>query len=76
VKIFEIGKSRSGEEINALRIGKGKKSALLFGFPHPNEPIGSMTIECLSWRIVEDEALNKLDSTWYIVKCADLLGLD
>ena len=71
VKIFKIGKSRKGEEIEALRIGKGEKTALLFGFPHPNEPIGSMTLEYLSWRLVEDESLDKLDFTWYIIKCID-----
>ncbi|MDH5447381.1 MAG: M14 family zinc carboxypeptidase [Candidatus Bathyarchaeota archaeon] len=71
VKIFEIGKSRKGEMIKALRIGKGKKTALLFGFPHPNEPIGSVALEYLSWRLVEDRALDKLDFTWYIVKCID-----
>jgi len=71
VKIFEIGKSRKGEKIKALRIGKGRKRALLFGFPHPNEPIGSMTLEYLSWRLAEDRVLDKLDFTWYIVKCID-----
>lgn len=69
VKIFEIGKSRKGEKIEALKIGKGKKVALLFGFPHPDEPIGSMTLEYLSWKIAEDKTLEKLDFTWYIVKC-------
>ena len=71
VKIFEIGKSRKGEKIKALRIGRGKKTALLFGFPHPNEPIGSMTLEYFSWRLAEDETLDKLDFTWYIIKCID-----
>ncbi|MDH5449986.1 MAG: M14 family zinc carboxypeptidase [Candidatus Bathyarchaeota archaeon] len=70
-EIFVIGKSRKGEEIKALRIGKGRKTALLFGFPHPNEPIGSMTLEYLSWRLAEDETLDKLDFTWYIIKCVD-----
>jgi len=71
VEILKVGKSRRGEEINALRIGNGQKPALLFGFPHPNEPIGSMTLEYLSWRLTEDESLGKLDFTWYIVKCID-----
>ncbi len=70
-EIFNIGKSRKGESIKALKIGRGKKTALLFGFPHPNEPIGSMTLEYLSWKLAEDEALAKLDFTWYIVKCID-----
>lgn len=71
VDVFYIGRSRKGEEIKALRIGKGRKTALLFGFPHPNEPIGSMTLEYLSWRLAEDKTLDKLDFTWYIVKCID-----
>ena len=71
VRIFEIGKSRKGEKIQALRIGKGRKTALLFGFPHPNEPIGSMTLEYLSWKLAEDRSLDRLDYTWYIVKCID-----
>jgi len=71
VKISRIGKSRNGEAIIALRIGKGTKTALLFGFPHPNEPIGSMTLEYLSWKLVEDKTLDRLDYTWHIVKCAD-----
>jgi len=71
VEIFQIGNSRKGEEIRALRIGKGRNTALLFGFPHPNEPIGSMTLEYLSSRLVEDRSLDQLDYTWYIIKCAD-----
>lgn len=74
VKIFDVGKSRKGKKIKALKIGKGKKTALLFGFPHPNEPIGSMTLEYLSQRLVEDENLSKLDFTWYIIKAIDIDG--
>lgn len=71
VKVFDIGKSRKGEKIKALKIGKGKKTALLFAFPHPNEPIGSMTLEYLSQRLAEDHSLDKLGFTWYLVKCID-----
>ena len=71
VEMSEIGESRKGEKIGALRIGGGRRKALLFGFPHPNEPIGSMTLEYLSWRLVGDRSLDKLDFTWYVVKCAD-----
>jgi hypothetical protein len=70
-KLFPIGKSRNGEQIKALQIGKGKNTALLVGFPHPNEPIGSMTLEYLSWCIAEDQLLGEFDFTWYIVKCID-----
>lgn len=71
VSLTTIGKARSGEKIQALKIGSGKKVALMFGFPHPNEPIGSMTLEHLSNRLVEDTSLDSLDYTWYLVKCID-----
>jgi len=71
VRIIKIGRSRNGEDIKALKIGRGRKTSLLFGFPHPNEPIGSMTLEYLSRRLVEDTTLGALDFTWFIVKCAD-----
>lgn len=71
VGISKIGESRRGEAIKMLKIGKGKKTALLFAFPHPNEPIGSMTLEYMSRRLAEDKDLSKLGFTWYIIKCID-----
>jgi hypothetical protein len=72
VEFFKVGESTEGETIKALRIGDGPRNALLFGFPHPNEPIGSMTLEYLSRRLAEDDGLReKLGYTWYIVKCVD-----
>jgi hypothetical protein len=72
VEILTIGASRSGESIEAIKIGHGPKKALLFAMPHPNEPIGSMMLEFLSLRLTEDEALREaLGYTWYLVKCID-----
>jgi hypothetical protein len=72
VELLPIGKSRQGEIINAIEIGHGPKVALLFGMPHPNEPIGSMMLEFFSQRLAEDEGLREsLGYTWYIVKCID-----
>ena len=72
VEIFEAGASTEGETIRCLKIGDGPRNALLFGFPHPNEPIGSMTLEYLSRRLAEDDGLREeLGYTWYIVKCID-----
>ena len=71
VKILKVGASRNGEVIEALKIGSGKKAALLFAFPHPNEPIGSMMLEYLSQKLVEEITLSELDFTWYLVKYAD-----
>lgn len=70
-----VGHSRAGDLINVLKIGSGKKNALLFAMPHPNEPIGSMMLEFLSERLASDDALREsLDYTWYIIKCIDVDG--
>ncbi len=72
VDFFRVGESTEGAPINALKIGDGPMNALLFGFPHPNEPIGSMTLEYLSRRLAEDDELREeMGYTWYIVKCID-----
>ena len=72
VEILPIGKSRSGDSIEAIKIGDGPKKALLFAMPHPNEPIGSMMLEFLSRRLVEDQELREAwGYTWYLVKCID-----
>jgi len=73
--IFKIGESRNGEPIKCLKIGSGEVNALLFAFPHPNEPIGSMTLEYLSWKLATDEEFReKMNTTWYIIKCIDPFG--
>lgn len=72
VSRITIGTSRNGEAIECLKIGRGRYRALMFGTPHPNEPVGSMMLDYLSWRLAkEDEPLGRLDFTWYLVKCAD-----
>jgi hypothetical protein len=72
VEIFSVGHSRRGEPIEAMKIGDGSHTALLFALPHPNEPIGSMTLEYLSLRLAKDDALReRLDYTWYLIKCID-----
>jgi hypothetical protein len=75
VECLDIGRSRAGDPIYALKIGSGKRNALLFAMPHPNEPIGSMMLEFLAQKLAEDKALREeLDYTWYIVKCIDIDG--
>jgi hypothetical protein len=40
--------------------------------PHPNEPIGSMMLEFLSQRLAgDDELLQSMGYTWYLIKCID-----
>lgn len=72
VTLFEAGKSRAGHPILGLKIGEGAKNALLFALPHPNEPIGAMTLEYLSRALAEDGEFRKESGyTWYIIKCVD-----
>ena len=45
VTMFEAGRSRKGHPIYCLKIGQGSRNALMFGCPHPNEPMGAMLFE-------------------------------
>ncbi len=75
VDLKEIGKSREGRTIYCLKIGEGKENVLLFGFPHPNEPIGSMTVEFLSRYLAENPEFTKETGfTWYLIKAIDIDG--
>lgn len=73
--VLEIGKSAAGRQILCAKIGKGKKNALVFGFPHPNEPIGSLTCLSLAKIVLENSWLQK-KFTWHIVPCADPDGAE
>lgn len=76
VAITEVGRSKRQQPIYCLKIGKGSKKALLYGTPHPNEPIGTMMLDAFSRILAEDEELrNRLDYTWYIVKSSDVDGM-
>ena len=70
---YKIGESMAGDPIYCLKIGNGSRVILMYGFPHPNEPIGSMMLDYLSRQLVEDEAFRNSfkDVSWYIVKVAD-----
>ena len=76
VSTKEIGKTRNGEPIELLTIAGGEANAFVFGGPHPNEPIGCMTIEYLSRRLCEDESLRgELGYTWHFIKTIDADGM-
>ena len=72
VTLQTIGTSTEGRPIEMLTIGNGKRKALLLGTPHPNEPIGTLTLEYLARRLCEDDDLrDDLDYTFLLIKCAD-----
>ncbi len=70
---YKIGESMAGDPIYCLKIGNGSRAILMYGFPHPNEPIGSMMLDYLSQQLVENEAFRNTfkDVSWYIIKVAD-----
>jgi len=75
VELFEMGRTRDDHPLLCLKIGSGKHNALMFGCPHPNEPIGTMLLEHFTWQLAENEELrSELDYTWYIVKSWDADG--
>jgi Zinc carboxypeptidase len=76
VSIRKIGHSRNGEPIELISIGRGRGQALLVGTPHPNEPIGCLTIEFLIDRFLTDQKLREeLDFTWHFIKSIEPDGL-
>lgn len=75
VTLMELGKSRSGHPLLCLKIGTGSENAILYGCPHPNEPIGAMMLETLANLLATDADLREsLDYTWYIIKVWDVDG--
>ena len=58
-ELFEIGRTRDGNILSCLKIGNGSHTALMFGCPHPNEPIGTMMLEYFTEQLAKDEVLQK-----------------
>jgi hypothetical protein len=72
VWLRRIGTSRLGEPLRALTIGDGPADALVIAGPHPNEPVGSLTVSALINLLCEDSALRtELGYRWHFVACAD-----
>lgn len=75
VELRIIGESSEGRPITALLIGEGDESAFMYGFTHPNEPIGSMTIEYLASRLAASADLRKkLGYEFILAKAVDIDG--
>ena len=68
VSVFPFGETKEGRALYCMKISGGSHVGLMFGCPHPNEPIGTMMLEHLTRSLAENEELRKeLDYTWYIV---------
>ncbi|SDM40717.1 M14 family metallopeptidase [Allokutzneria albata] len=51
-------------------IGDGPRSALVFGGPHPNEPVGALTVRELGRLLCSDEQLRS-GLRWHLIPCVD-----
>lgn len=71
-----LGKSAQDRPIELVSIGKGERSALIVGAPHPNEPIGCMTIASLVKRLATDhEFRNNSGFRWHFIQAIDADGV-
>lgn len=76
VHVTELGRSRGGRPVRCLTVGAGECAAAALGAPHPNEPVGVMTVSYLAERLAADPGLAaELGVTWHLVKAWDIDGL-
>lgn len=77
VSLSVIGQTKNGKDLLCLKIGDGERKALMFGCPHPNEPIGTMMLEYFTEELAKDKELrDELGFSWYVVKAWDRDGLE
>ncbi|GAA4079893.1 M14 family zinc carboxypeptidase [Nonomuraea soli] len=72
VRLRRIGTSRLGEPMRVATIGAGPLDAVIIGGPHPNEPIGALTVSALLRLLIEDAPLREeFGYRWHLVPCVD-----
>ena len=71
-RLETVGTSAEGRPIELVTVGHGRRPVLLVGVPHPNEPIGTLTLRFLCRLLCEDDELRaRLDVTLYAIPVAD-----
>lgn len=76
-RVERLGQSAGGRPIDLVSIGNGPRAALIVGAPHPNEPIGCLTIVRLIERLAGDRAFrDRSGFTWHFIPAIDVDGLD
>ncbi|WP_204043168.1 M14 family zinc carboxypeptidase [Acrocarpospora phusangensis] len=68
--IRRVGTSRLGDPMLCLTVGDGPRDVVVAAGPHPNEPIGGLTVVHLAARLCADASL-RASATWHIVGCLD-----
>ena len=72
VSVRTLGHSESGMPIELVSIGAGPLSVLLVGAPHPNEPVGCLTIEFLIDHLLRDpDFLEATGCSWHFIKAIE-----
>lgn len=69
-RLRRVGSSRQGDPLDLLSVGDGREHLLVVGGPHPNEPIGLLTVVHLA-RLVAENAQVRGRYTWNFIPCLD-----
>lgn len=70
-KVSVAGRSALGKPIRHVRFGRGGIKVLVVGYPHPNEPVGGLTVLALLTLLKEKHSpLAGQGIEWHIVPCA------
>lgn len=76
VTITRIGESWAGRPIEMISIGEGEQNALVVGVPHPNEPVGAVTVErMIRLMLGPDGKRERRGMKWHFIKAIDPEGL-
>jgi hypothetical protein len=71
-RLGTVGTSRRGEPLRLLTIGSGSRNILMVGGPHPNEPVGFLTVlETARLVAAAPELTHGSDYTWHFLPCID-----
>lgn len=72
VQLRRVGTSRMGEPIRMASIGRGARNVLVFGGPHPDEPVGSLTVRELGRILCADDGLRAATGVrWHLIPSVD-----
>jgi hypothetical protein len=75
-RVERLGTSEQGRPIDLISIGSGARSALIVGAPHPNEPVGCLTIVAMIRRLAEDRSFRERSGyRWHFIPAIDVDGL-
>ncbi|WP_371517685.1 M14 family zinc carboxypeptidase [Kitasatospora sp. NBC_01300] len=69
-RMRRIGTSRGGRALEVLSVGAGRRSVLVVGGPHPNEPVGYATVAFLADLMTARPELRD-GVAWNFLPCVD-----